>query len=108
MENKKTGVSMCGHIININSVKSTKATCSQCVHCETKGKTRICRYYDRIDPHRSKCVRFCSRNDDYSVSPEELERIKIHNERVKLAKRIRKEARRKAREIENRTNGTIK
>lgn len=46
-------------VINVNTVKRTKANCDVCVHLTNKGKIKYCKYYDLFSPHKKQCVRFC-------------------------------------------------
>ena len=98
MQNKKTGVSMGSKVINVNTVKRTKANCDICVHLTNKGKIKYCEYYDLFSPQKKQCVRFCNKTNDYAVSNEESERIKQHNERVRIAKEHQRAERKRLKE----------
>lgn len=104
MQSKKTGISMGSKIINVNAVKRTKANCDVCVHLTNKGKIKYCEYYDLFNPQKKQCVRFCDKTNDYAVSKEDAERIKQHNERVRIAKEMRRAERKNLKETKDTRN----
>nr|WP_297765918.1 hypothetical protein [uncultured Butyrivibrio sp.] len=61
MESKKTGVTTNGKIENINNIGSVKCDCRKCFHSKKIYGGVYCKYYDKINPRKQKCIRFCQK-----------------------------------------------
>ena len=67
MSNKKTGTAM-GRIENTRKVKAIPCNCRTCCNAKKAHKTLYCSYYDIFSPHKTKCARYSSRNEEYNKS----------------------------------------
>ena len=59
---KKTGIPM-SRIENTNTIKSVKCDCKKCFHFTNNHGIPYCKYYDRPNPHKPKCIRFIEEKD---------------------------------------------
>ncbi len=60
-QSKKAGVSTSGRIENINHITSVKCDCRKCFHSKKVYGGVYCKYYDKLNPNKPKCIRFSQR-----------------------------------------------
>lgn len=54
----ENGISMNGHIENINKIKAVKCNCTKCGWAKKAYGTIYCKYYHKNNPKKQKCKRF--------------------------------------------------